>query len=49
MDEVDDLKDPLSVHERTGVTISADKPRAELGLPPASPNGGAHCSPVPER
>ncbi|QLL07127.1 type II toxin-antitoxin system prevent-host-death family antitoxin [Mycobacterium vicinigordonae] len=31
-DEIEDLRDRLSVHERTGVTISASKLRAELGL-----------------
>jgi prevent-host-death family protein len=32
LEEVEDLKDRLSIHERTGVTISADKLAAELGL-----------------
>lgn len=31
-EEIEDLRDRLSVHERTGVTISAGKLRAELGL-----------------
>lgn len=31
-EEIEDLRDRLSVHERTGVTISADKLSAELGL-----------------
>lgn len=30
LEEIEDLKDRLSVHERTGVTISADKLRAKL-------------------
>jgi antitoxin StbD len=33
LDELEDLKDRLSVHERTGVTVSAEKLMAELGLP----------------
>jgi len=32
LEEIEDLKDRLSVHERTGVTVSASKLRAELGL-----------------
>ncbi len=32
LEEIEDLKDRLSVHERTGVTISADKLAAELGI-----------------
>lgn len=32
LEEIEDLKDRLSVHERDGVTISADKLFAELGL-----------------
>lgn len=32
LEEIEDLKDRLSVHERTGVTIPADKLAAELGL-----------------
>jgi antitoxin StbD len=32
LDEVEDLRDRLSVHEREGVTIRADKLVAELGL-----------------
>jgi antitoxin StbD len=32
LEEVEDLKDRLSIHERTGVAISADKLAAELGL-----------------
>ena len=32
LEELEDLKERLSVHERTGVTISADKLSAELGL-----------------
>jgi prevent-host-death family protein len=32
LEEVEDLKDRLSIHERTGVTISAEKLAAELGL-----------------
>lgn len=32
LEEIEDLKDRLSVHERTGVTISVDKLMAELGL-----------------
>ncbi|MGH3635870.1 type II toxin-antitoxin system prevent-host-death family antitoxin [Mycobacterium sp.] len=32
LEEIEDLKDRLSVHERTGVTISAEKLAAELGL-----------------
>lgn len=32
LDEIEDLKDRLSVHEQTGVTIPADKLMAELGL-----------------
>lgn len=32
LEELEDLKDRLSVTERTGVTISAGKLRAELGL-----------------
>lgn len=32
LEEVEDLKDRLSIHERTGVTISADKLAVELGL-----------------
>ncbi|QDF19772.1 RelB-like antitoxin [Mycobacterium phage LilSpotty] len=31
-EELEDLRDRLSVHERTGVTVSADKLMAELGL-----------------
>lgn len=31
LEEVEDLRDRLSVHERSGVTISADKLMAELG------------------
>lgn len=30
LEEIEDLKDRLSVHERTGVTISADKLQAKL-------------------
>lgn len=32
LEELEDLRDRLSVHERSGVTISADKLMAELGL-----------------
>lgn len=32
LDEIEDLKDRISVHEQTGVTIPADKLMAELGL-----------------
>jgi prevent-host-death family protein len=32
LEELEDLRDRLSVHERTGVTVSADKLMAELGL-----------------
>lgn len=32
LEELEDLRDRLSVHERTGVTIGADKLMAELGL-----------------
>ena len=32
LEEIEDLRDRLSVHERTGVTITADKLSAELGL-----------------
>ena len=32
LEEIEDLKDRLSVHERTGVTIPAEKLMAELGL-----------------
>ncbi|HEX5255609.1 MAG TPA: type II toxin-antitoxin system prevent-host-death family antitoxin [Mycobacterium sp.] len=32
LEELEDLKDRLSVHERTDVTISADKLAVELGL-----------------
>jgi antitoxin StbD len=32
LDELEDLKDRLSVHERTGVTIPAEKLLIELGL-----------------
>ncbi len=32
LEEIEDLKDRLSVHEREGVAISADKLAAELGL-----------------
>ncbi|WKW86429.1 hypothetical protein SEA_SHROOMBOI_43 [Mycobacterium phage ShroomBoi] len=31
-EELEDLRDRLSVHERSGVTVSVDKPMAELGL-----------------
>lgn len=32
LDEMEDLRDRVSVYERTGVTVSADKLMAELGL-----------------
>lgn len=32
MEELDDLEDRLSVHEREGVTMPLDKVVAELGL-----------------
>ena len=32
LDELEDLKDRLSIHERTGVTIPAEKLLIELGL-----------------
>ena len=32
MEELDDLEDRLSVHEREGLTMLADKVAAELGL-----------------
>lgn len=32
LEELEDLKDRVSVHERGGVTVSADKLAAELGL-----------------
>jgi antitoxin StbD len=32
LEEIEDLKDRLSVHEREDVTVSADKLAAELGL-----------------
>jgi antitoxin StbD len=32
MEELEDLRDRLSVYERSGVTVSADKLMAELGL-----------------
>lgn len=32
LEELEDLRDRVSVHERSGVTISADKLMAELGL-----------------
>lgn len=32
LEEVEDLKDRISVHERTGVTIPAEKLLIELGL-----------------
>ncbi|KLI05806.1 type II toxin-antitoxin system Phd/YefM family antitoxin [Mycolicibacterium senegalense] len=32
LEELEDLRDRLSVHERSGITISADKLMAELGL-----------------
>ncbi|AYD84640.1 RelB-like antitoxin [Mycobacterium phage Paito] len=32
LEELEDLRDRISVHERSGVTISADKLVAELGL-----------------
>ncbi|OCB56280.1 addiction module antitoxin [Mycobacterium vulneris] len=32
LEELEDLRDRLSVHERSGVTISADKLMTELGL-----------------
>lgn len=32
LEELEDLRDRISVHERSGVTISADKLMAELGL-----------------
>lgn len=32
LEELEDLRDRLSVHERTGVTIEAGKLMAELGL-----------------
>jgi antitoxin StbD len=32
LEEMEDLRDRLSVYERTGVTIDADKLWAELGL-----------------
>ncbi|BCO35509.1 type II toxin-antitoxin system prevent-host-death family antitoxin [Mycobacterium heckeshornense] len=31
LDEIEDLKDRLSIHERTGVTIPAEKLMVELG------------------
>lgn len=40
LEEVEDLKDRLSVHEREGVTMSQEKVAAELGLHlPDSPGG----------
>ncbi|BBZ48830.1 type II toxin-antitoxin system Phd/YefM family antitoxin [Mycobacterium heidelbergense] len=32
LEEIEDLRDRLSVHERTGVTVEAGKLWAELGL-----------------
>ena len=32
LEELEDLRDRISVHERSGVTVSADKLMAELGL-----------------
>lgn len=32
LEELDDLRDRISVHERSGVTVSADKLMAELGI-----------------
>lgn len=32
MEEIEDLKDRLSIHERDGVTINFDKAMVELGL-----------------
>jgi antitoxin StbD len=32
LDELEDLKDRLSIHERAGVTIPAEKLLIELGL-----------------
>jgi antitoxin StbD len=32
LDEIEDLRDRLSVHEREGVTIGLDKLKAELGV-----------------
>jgi prevent-host-death family protein len=32
LEEIEDLKDRLSVHERDGVTVGLDKVIAELGL-----------------
>lgn len=32
LEEMEDLRDRVSVHERAGVTVSADKLMAELGL-----------------
>jgi antitoxin StbD len=32
LDELEDLRDRLSIHERTGVTIPAEKLLIELGL-----------------
>ncbi|CQD07376.1 Phd_YefM [Mycobacterium europaeum] len=32
LEEIEDLRDRLSVHERSGVTASADKLSADLGI-----------------
>jgi len=32
MEEIEDLKDRLSIHERDGVTVDFDKAMAELGI-----------------
>lgn len=40
LDELEDLRDRLSVHEQTGVTISARKLMAELGLSPVTASRG---------
>jgi antitoxin StbD len=32
MEELEDLRDRLSIHEREGVTLDFDKLRAELGI-----------------
>ncbi len=32
LEEIEDLKDRLSIHEREGLTMSVDKVKAELGL-----------------
>lgn len=32
MEELEDLRDRLSIHEREGVTLDFDKLRAELGV-----------------